>query len=221
MLSRLVLTDFRNHADLTLAPGPGFVVLTGENGAGKTNVLEAVSLLAPGRGPAARRRSPRCRAAGRPRQFRDFGVGLPAAACGGKGRGWVRRCNQPCTAAEPLPRPGPGRTDRHRHSRSPRQIAARSGSTAPTLRPPLLRVAHRALADAGDGPALRRTRPAIAGAFLDRLTLALEPGHGLPCRALRRRPACPQPLAERGPRARSTANGCAALETQLGGARWR
>lgn len=50
MLSRLVLTDFRNHADLTLAVGRGFVVLTGENGAGKTNILEAVSLLAPGRG---------------------------------------------------------------------------------------------------------------------------------------------------------------------------
>ena len=31
-------------------PGPGFVILTGENGAGKTNVLEAVSLLSPGRG---------------------------------------------------------------------------------------------------------------------------------------------------------------------------
>jgi len=50
MLSRLVLTDFRNHADLTLQPGAGFVVLTGANGAGKTNILEAVSLLAPGRG---------------------------------------------------------------------------------------------------------------------------------------------------------------------------
>jgi DNA replication and repair protein RecF len=50
MLSRLVLTDFRNHADAMIEPGPGFVVLTGENGAGKTNVLEAVSLLAPGRG---------------------------------------------------------------------------------------------------------------------------------------------------------------------------
>ena len=50
MLSRLVLTDFRNHAALTLAPGAGFVVLTGDNGAGKTNILEAVSLLAPGRG---------------------------------------------------------------------------------------------------------------------------------------------------------------------------
>lgn len=50
MLARLILTDFRNHAGLTIAPGSGFIVLTGENGAGKTNVLEAVSLLAPGRG---------------------------------------------------------------------------------------------------------------------------------------------------------------------------
>ena len=50
MLARLVLTDFRNHAALTLAPGAGYVVLTGANGAGKTNILEAVSLLAPGRG---------------------------------------------------------------------------------------------------------------------------------------------------------------------------
>jgi DNA replication and repair protein RecF len=49
-VTRLVLTDFRNHRDALLAPGAGFVVLTGENGAGKTNVLEALSLLAPGRG---------------------------------------------------------------------------------------------------------------------------------------------------------------------------
>lgn len=49
-LTRLSLTDFRNHGAATIEPGPGFVVLTGENGAGKTNILEAVSLLAPGRG---------------------------------------------------------------------------------------------------------------------------------------------------------------------------
>ena len=47
---RLALTDFRSYADAMLAAGPGFVVLTGENGAGKTNILEALSLLAPGRG---------------------------------------------------------------------------------------------------------------------------------------------------------------------------
>ena len=54
MLARLVLTDFRNHPDTVIAPGPGFVVLTGENGAGKTNILEAVSLLAPAAGCAGR-----------------------------------------------------------------------------------------------------------------------------------------------------------------------
>src|SRR4051795_3979945 len=49
-ISRLSLSDFRSYADAVIAPGPGLVVLTGENGAGKTNVLEAVSLLSPGRG---------------------------------------------------------------------------------------------------------------------------------------------------------------------------
>ena len=49
-VTRLMLTDFRCYASATIAAGPGFVVLTGENGAGKTNILEAVSLLAPGRG---------------------------------------------------------------------------------------------------------------------------------------------------------------------------
>ena len=49
-VTRLVLTDFRNHRDAVVTAGTGFVVLTGENGAGKTNILEAVSLLTPGRG---------------------------------------------------------------------------------------------------------------------------------------------------------------------------
>ncbi|WP_419826626.1 DNA replication/repair protein RecF [Sphingomonas sp.] len=47
---RLRLTDFRSYAAAEVQAGPGFVALTGENGAGKTNLLEAVSLLAPGRG---------------------------------------------------------------------------------------------------------------------------------------------------------------------------
>jgi DNA replication and repair protein RecF len=49
-VSRLALTDFRSYASALIEPGPGFVLLSGENGAGKTNILEAVSLLAPGRG---------------------------------------------------------------------------------------------------------------------------------------------------------------------------
>jgi DNA replication and repair protein RecF len=49
-VSRLTLTDFRSYAGASLEPGSGFVLLFGENGAGKTNLLEAVSMLAPGRG---------------------------------------------------------------------------------------------------------------------------------------------------------------------------
>ena len=49
-ISRLTLQNFRNYPQLRLEAAPGFVVLSGENGAGKTNILEAVSLLAPGRG---------------------------------------------------------------------------------------------------------------------------------------------------------------------------
>ncbi len=54
-VARLALTDFRNHRDALILPGDAMpasamIVLTGDNGAGKTNILEAVSLLAPGRG---------------------------------------------------------------------------------------------------------------------------------------------------------------------------
>ena len=50
MIGRLTLSDFRNHADALIVPDHGFILLTGDNGAGKTNILEAVSMLAPGRG---------------------------------------------------------------------------------------------------------------------------------------------------------------------------
>jgi DNA replication and repair protein RecF len=49
-ITRLSLTDFRNHRDAVMAIDDGFILLSGPNGAGKTNVLEAVSLLTPGRG---------------------------------------------------------------------------------------------------------------------------------------------------------------------------
>lgn len=47
---RLRLAHFRNYESLSLPLSGGHVVLTGENGAGKTNLLEAVSFLSPGRG---------------------------------------------------------------------------------------------------------------------------------------------------------------------------
>lgn len=49
-LQRLSLTDFRCYARLDLEVGSRPLVLTGPNGSGKTNLLEAISLLAPGRG---------------------------------------------------------------------------------------------------------------------------------------------------------------------------
>jgi DNA replication and repair protein RecF len=49
-ISRVKLANFRNYDSLSLRLAPSHVVLTGENGAGKTNLLEAISLLSPGRG---------------------------------------------------------------------------------------------------------------------------------------------------------------------------
>lgn len=49
-ISRLRLTSFRNYTSAALDLDPRHVVLMGENGAGKTNLIEAISLLSPGRG---------------------------------------------------------------------------------------------------------------------------------------------------------------------------
>lgn len=49
-VERVTLTGFRNYASIGVEAGPGPVVLVGANGAGKTNLLEALSMLAPGQG---------------------------------------------------------------------------------------------------------------------------------------------------------------------------
>ena len=49
-LSRLKLDHFRNYQQADLAIYAGQLVIFGDNGVGKTNLLEAVSLLSPGRG---------------------------------------------------------------------------------------------------------------------------------------------------------------------------
>ncbi len=172
MLSRLVLTDFRNHADLTLTPGPGFVVLTGENGAGKTNILEAVSLLAPGRGlrRAALGEMARQGGAG------GFGVAarlFPARA--GSGEGLV---DGP---------PGPEETAPQAPAIDEVDVATGALAAAPERR--IVRVqgattTANALAEwltiLWLTPAMDRLFVAPAGerrGFLDRLTLALAPAH--------------------------------------------
>ena len=49
-IRRLALTNFRSYHAASLELGPEPVVLVGANGAGKTNLIEAISFLTPGRG---------------------------------------------------------------------------------------------------------------------------------------------------------------------------
>lgn len=47
---QLTLNDFRNYTNLDLNFDSRHIVITGENGSGKTNLLESLSYLSPGRG---------------------------------------------------------------------------------------------------------------------------------------------------------------------------
>jgi len=49
-LRQLTLTSYRNYPRLVLNVEDAHLVLSGANGSGKTNILEAISLLSPGRG---------------------------------------------------------------------------------------------------------------------------------------------------------------------------
>jgi DNA replication and repair protein RecF len=200
MLSRLILTDFRNHAEAVLHPGRGFVVLTGENGAGKTNVLEAVSLLAPGRGlrraalgdmarqggkggfsVAATLSPSRLRASGRsgPRpDLNDAGHRLPEAGLGEGVSNTVpsRIAESPQALPQPLPQAG-GEIDigtGTQPSAPERRIVRINGATtAATALAEWLTVLWLT-------PAMDRLFVEPAGErrrFLDRLTLAMRPDH--------------------------------------------
>ncbi|MDB5373629.1 MAG: replication/repair protein RecF, partial [Belnapia sp.] len=74
LLTRLMLRDFRSYPALTVPFHSRIVVVSGDNGVGKTNLLEAISLLGPGRGL----RGARTADFGR----REAGQPLPWAAAG-------------------------------------------------------------------------------------------------------------------------------------------
>ena len=97
-VTRLDLTEFRCFETLRLEVEAAPVVLTGANGAGKTNLLEAISLLAPGRGL----RRARLAEVGRLGAARPWGVAARVRAPG--------RETAVGTALE-VPLPGPPRPE--------------------------------------------------------------------------------------------------------------
>ena len=50
IIEKVTLSNFRSHKNIDLETPEANVVLFGKNGSGKTNILEAISLFAPGRG---------------------------------------------------------------------------------------------------------------------------------------------------------------------------
>ncbi|MDG4899863.1 MULTISPECIES: DNA replication/repair protein RecF [unclassified Mesorhizobium] len=152
-ISKLTLTNFRNYAGLSLDLGPGAVVLSGDNGAGKTNLLEAVSLLTPGRGL---RRAPYADVA---REGGDGGFALHARIEGPEGQVEI----------------GTGIAGGDGAAEGGRRVRI-NGAPAKSAEDMLewLRVVWLTPAMDGlfPGPAADRRR------FLDRLVLAIDPGHG-------------------------------------------
>ena len=148
-VTRLILADFRSYAAGTIAAAPGAVVVTGDNGAGKTNLLEALSLLAPGRGLR--------------------GAALSDAARGDGPGGW--------SVAATLAAPG-----------GAVELGTGTAAAAPERRIVRINGAGAPAAALGEWlsivwltPAMDRLWTDTASArrrFLDRLVLALHPGHG-------------------------------------------
>ncbi|CAH2397922.1 DNA replication/repair protein RecF [Mesorhizobium ventifaucium] len=151
-ISKLSLTNFRNYATLSIDLDPGAVVFSGDNGAGKTNLLEAISLLTPGRGL---RRAPYADVA---REGGDGGFSIHARLDGPDGAVEIGTGITGGDAAEG------GRRVRINGA------AARSAEDMlEWLRVVWLTPAMDALFT---GPAADRRR------FLDRQVLAIDPGHG-------------------------------------------
>ncbi|TRC73539.1 DNA replication/repair protein RecF [Mesorhizobium sp. WSM4307] len=150
-ISKLTLTNFRNYAALAIDLAPGAVVFSGDNGAGKTNLLEAISFLTPGRGL---RRAPYADVA---REGGDGGFALHA------------RLDGPDGQVEIGTGISVGEGEGGRRVRINGATARSAEDMLEWLRVVWLTPAMDALFT---GPAADRRR------FLDRLVLAIDPGHG-------------------------------------------
>ena len=50
LVEQIIIKNFRNHTQYKLNNSEAIVILNGDNGVGKTNILEAISLFSPGKG---------------------------------------------------------------------------------------------------------------------------------------------------------------------------
>jgi DNA replication and repair protein RecF len=160
MVRRLMLRDFRSYSALDLRIGGRLVLLCGENGAGKTNLLEALSLLAPGRGL---RRAELAECA------RREGAGGFALSIEVEEDGEGRQLGSAWSPGD-----AGGGERRNRIDRAP---VASSRAFSDHVRVVWLTPAMDALFA---GPASERRR------FLDRFVLAIDPGHGARVNAFER-----------------------------------
>lgn len=145
MLDRILLEDFRNHAATAIDGTARFNLLVGDNGAGKTNVLEALSLLAPGRG------------------LRRAALGEMARGGASGGFAVSARLGDDTALGTAI-----------RAAQPNRRVVHANGADIPANR------LGEWLSVAWLTPAMDRLFADSAGArrrFLDRLVLALEPGH--------------------------------------------
>src|SRR5690606_4870641 len=147
---RITLTRFRNHAATRLEGSTQLNLLVGENGAGKTNVLEAISLFAPGRG--LRR------------------AALPDMAMAGGERGFAVSAELDCGDAREAVRLGTGTAP----DRPGRRVVQVNGAEASAM------ALGEWLAIGWLTPAMDGLFTDSAGArrrYMDRLALALDPAH--------------------------------------------
>ncbi len=156
---RVALTDFRNHARLRLETDARIVAVFGPNGTGKTNLLEALSFLAPGRGLRRARLSEADRIGAPPGARWAVSVEIEGAL----GPATIGTGREPAPPGEEGAEGGERRTTRIDGKPARAQSALSEHLAVSWLTPPMDRLFL-------DGAGQRRR-------FLDRLVHAFDPRH--------------------------------------------